>query len=720
MIKVPISIDEDFERELQNLKRNYPYSYMSIVGIQPKQLDFAGYIRDFCETNIADNSVDGTSNRTTQDIVGLENDINKPMFKLIALNKIYVKLREKYSEEVANAWLASEYLGNSYLHDAHSATFIPYCYAYDLERLAKEGLFFLDYGAVPYNNKPAAHLDTFCNHIKEFVSFCCNRQAGAVGLPNLIPYMYYLWRKDIETGYNGCKLLKDGKTGAEDYNSADFNNQNIKYFMQCTQSIIYALNQPYLRNSVQSAFTNVSIFDHFYAHALFDGVTFPDGSLAFDHIDEIVEIQKFFMREVANIRHENMFTFPVLSFSLLLDDNSDFKDEEFAHWASDHNTEWFDSNFYLSHTVDALSNCCRLSSSIKDMMNEEGYFNSIGGSGLSVGSCKVNTVNMAHIAYEVVSETKLNYNTSGSLLRNYFKAAEDSYIEKLKKQVELNLMCLDVIRDIILTNKNKRHLLPNITDGLIDMKHMYCTIGVIGIYETLKTFQNKLDVIKKTLGCEDVTDFDYIRYDTFGYIYYTKNAEKFVERIFNDGIHAVLKQFKKENKLNYSLNVEQIPGETAASKLMKKDELMFPEIVVKDLPMYGNQFIPLGIKATLEERVRVAALFDKFLNGGSICHINYESTMDKETAWEKLKWIAKQGLTYSAFTTKISVCENNHAFFGHICPICGGKCITTFARIAGFYTPVGYDDKGKYTGAGTWSTARREEYTMREWEKVAK
>ena len=34
------------------------------------------------------------------------------------------------------------------------------------------------------------------------------------------------------------------------------------------------------------------------------------------------------------------------------------------------------------------------------------------------------TVNLAHIAYEVVSETKLNYNISGSLLKNYFKADE--------------------------------------------------------------------------------------------------------------------------------------------------------------------------------------------------------------------------------------------------------------------------------------------------------
>lgn len=64
-----------------------------------------------------------------------------------------------------------------------------------------------------------------------------------------------------------------------------------------------------------------------------------------------------------------MFTFPVLTICLLTKEGK-FVDEDFAHWASDHNTRWFDSNFYLSETVDSLANCCRLSSSIKEMMND--------------------------------------------------------------------------------------------------------------------------------------------------------------------------------------------------------------------------------------------------------------------------------------------------------------------------------------------------------------
>ena len=63
------------------------------------------------------------------------------------------------------------------------------------------------------------------------------------------------------------------------------------------------------------------------------------------------------MEVVAEIRTENMFTFPVLTFSLLYVDGK-FADEEFARWASDHNMKWSDSNFFVSDNVGVLSNCC--------------------------------------------------------------------------------------------------------------------------------------------------------------------------------------------------------------------------------------------------------------------------------------------------------------------------------------------------------------------------
>ena len=70
--------------------------------------------------------------------------------------------------------------------------------------------------------------------------------------------------------------------------------------------------------------------------SLFGGLEFPDGTFAIDEIEEIIEVQKIFMEVVSEIRTENMFTFPVLTYSLYYK-NGEFQDLEFARWASDHN-----------------------------------------------------------------------------------------------------------------------------------------------------------------------------------------------------------------------------------------------------------------------------------------------------------------------------------------------------------------------------------------------
>jgi ribonucleoside-triphosphate reductase (formate) len=80
----------------------------------------------------------------------------------------------------------------------------------------------------------------------------------------------------------------------------------------------------------------VSIFDRSYLEGLFGGVEFPDGTLAIDQIEELIECQKTFMEVVSEIRSQSMFTFPVLTYSLYYKDGK-FVDKDFARWASDHN-----------------------------------------------------------------------------------------------------------------------------------------------------------------------------------------------------------------------------------------------------------------------------------------------------------------------------------------------------------------------------------------------
>ena len=308
-----------------------------------------------------------------------------------------------------------EWMGQLYMHDADTSTFKHYCFAYDLKDLAEKGLYFL---GGQFNAEPAQHLTTFVDFVKEFISYASNRSSGAVGLPNLIPYMFYFWHKDVQSDYLGIATSGNAE----------------KYARQNFQRFIYAVNQPYVRDGSQSAFTNTSIFDRPYFEALFGGSEFPDGSFMIDYEDDIIEFQKWYMQTMAKIRKVNMFTFPVSTISLLRQ-NGEFVDKDFACWAIEHNMIWSDSNLFVDDSVNSLSNCCRLKSDIRDL----GYFNSIGGTALKVGSVKVSTINLARLALDTNSE--------------------EEYLEELSHRVEVNLRALDAVRHIIERNVEKGLLL---------------------------------------------------------------------------------------------------------------------------------------------------------------------------------------------------------------------------------------------------------------------
>lgn len=636
-MNINIELKRNFVNAYNKMQNDYGEEMATLNGFAARQLSYTDFIDNFMDSKtVADASVDGNANVGQKDIVTLMKEMPKPHQKLLAFNKIFYELNKKYGFRVANDWLKNEWDGHLYLHDANTSSFVHYCFAYDLKDLAEKGLFFIE----NFNAEPPKHLGTFVDFVKEYVSYAANRSSGATGLPNLIPYMYYFWDRDVKNGY--------------------YTESPEKYAKQHIQRLIYALNQPNTRDGIQSAFSNTSVFDHPYLEALFGGAEFPDGAFMIDEIEGIMAFQKIYLETMSEIRSHNMMTFPVNSISLLRQ-NGKFIDEEFARYACDHNCKWSDSNLFIDSSVTSLSNCCRLKSNIENL----GYFNSIGGTALKVGSVKVSTINLARIALE--------------------SRDEDGYIKSLEQLVWLDLQVLDCVRDIIKRNVDK-NLLKNFTLGLVDFEHLYNTIGFLGIYETMKTF-------------------GYTRTDEFGNTYYTEDAEKFGKRIF-DTIHSIKSEFMKS--VDYQVNCEQIPGETAAAKLMLKDLFFFPRNTITDLPLYGNQFLPLGIKATLQERIRVAAIFDSFCNGGSILHINIDAPFSSpESAWDMINYVADQGVTYFAFNTKIQACKHNHAFYGKVCPICSEPVDSEYSRIVGFMTNV-----------KSYSKERSAEFKLREWEPI--
>lgn len=562
-MEIKLQLNEDFERTLNALRCKYGSDFEYINGIHSSQLDYSEFLNRFVQNDtLADASIDPNANANHKDIRSFITEKGKSSDKLFALNKIFIEIKQQWGLQTAKTWLEEEFSKGFYLNDAATSSYLPYCYAVDLSRLAREGLFFLP----NYNNCPPKHLTTFLDDVIEFVSFLSNRQSGAVGLTNVIIWSYYFWRKDCENGF----YIKN-----PDY-----------YLRQSFQKLIYRLNQPFLRLD-QTAFTNLSIFDRYYLEGLFGGVEFPDGTFAIDCFDEILECQKTFMEVVSEIRKEQMFTFPVLTYSLLAQDEVktklneidkniipirdnvmgemyeeyketmsleefkhqiqtprngelatkfvnklheqgiienidmimesltseiEFKDPEFARWCSDHNVEWQDSNFFISDNVGILSNCCRL---LSDSSKLDGFINSIGGTALSIGSCRVSTINLVRIVYE-----------SG-----YDKA---KYLSILKDKTTLNCKALCSMRHILERNIEKG-LLPNYCEGGLELSKQYCTIGILGLYEV-------------------IDQFGLIQTDEFGNKSYTDEAIEFAKEIF-----AVINDTKDNFECNFTFNVESIP-----------------------------------------------------------------------------------------------------------------------------------------------------------------
>ncbi len=629
-MNIKIKLDRDFETTFEMLVKKYGENFEYLNGFHETQMNFSDFINGFVDKNVADVTIDANANASNKDIRSLLSEKGKSEDKLFAFNKIFYEIKKKYGLPTARVWLETEYNGGFYLHDAPSTSYIPYCYAYDLTRVATEGLFFLK----NYNAKPPKHLTTFLDDVIEFISYMSNRSSGAVGLPNILIWTFYFWKKDCESGY----IIKD-----KDY-----------YLRQSFQKLIYRLNQPFMRID-QTAFVNVSIFDRPYLESLFGGVEYPDGTFAIDCIEELIEHQKVFMEVVSAIREENMFTFPVLTYSLLFQ-NDKFVDEEFARWCSDHNTKWNDSNFFTSGDVGTLSNCCRLLSNTKKL---NAFINSIGGTALSIGSIKVNTINLTRIAYE----SNMNI---------------DKYLSILKERTQLCCKTLNVIRHIIKRNIEKG-LLPNYIDGGVEMDKQYSTIGILGLYETIEAF-------------------GFIKTDEFGNKSYSERGIEFADMIF-----AVLNDIKDNFTNDYSFNIESVPAERAAVILCQKDNLLYDK---SEKFIYSNQWIPLSEKCTIQEKLRTCSIFDNKCSGGSIAHINLEANFpNKKVAWEMLNTIAKSGVIYFAFNTRINECKSHHGFVGtNTCPVCGEPVYDTYQRIVGYLVPT-----------RAYSKERFKEFNARKW-----
>lgn len=401
------------------------------------------------------------------------------------------------------------------------------------------------------------------------------------------------------------------------------------YISEKIKSFIYTLNWNFRGN--QSPFSNVSIYDSYFLKSLAKDYIFEEG---IPKIKTIQMIQRLFIEGMNEELRRSNLTFPVTTACFKVENDGIIKDKEFLNYIAEQNMEFGFINFYYGSTS-TLSSCCRLRS---DRNNE--FFSSFGAGSTKIGSLGVVTINFPRFAYLAKKEENPTEYFLNQIKKSVGLCAQINHSKRkiIKKRIELNSM-------------------PLYTLGFMDIKKQYSTVGVTGLNEAL---------------------------EVLGYDIRTTKGEMFVLEIL-DVINT--ENDKMEKRFSHPHNCEQVPAESSAVKLAKRDKMLkFQD----EYEIYSNQFIPLTTQVDMLERIRLQGVFDNKFSGGAICHININHKItDINKMKDLMKYAAKCGVVYWATNYAIKRCKNTHAWIdGDNCPICRDKIDQIITRVVGFFTPV--------------------------------
>lgn len=405
--------------------------------------------------------------------------------------------------------------------------------------------------------------------------------------------------------------------------------------------------------SGNSPFTNVSVYDRPFLEEL--APAYRINGKAPD-IATVEKVQDLFLEAMNQTLARTPVTFPVVTACLSCtgesgegaEDGEDaprrIRDEAFLKKIARHNLRFGFINLYCGASS-TLSSCCRLRSSLTDL----GYSNTFGAGGTKIGSLGVVTLNLPRLARLAEGD----FSAFLALLRQ--SAGLAARINHAKRAF---------IRDRI-----RRGSLPLYALGFMDLSRQYSTCGFTGLYEALAA-----------LGLDMRTE---------------------------EGLQAAEDALSVINETNARLskalgtphNMEQVPAESSAVKLAKKDALL--GFNPGGIPLYSNQFLPLWEEgADLLDRIRAQGRLDGHCTGGAICHLNIAAPITDPAVMEALiSHAASCGAVYFAVNYQINRCAQGHMSVGRAarCPLCGEAVEDTFTRVVGFLTNTKH-----------WNRTRRE------------
>lgn len=407
-----------------------------ILNLTPEQIKGKiDYIKKYANaSNSADGSlVDSNANVDTKNIGILEAELYKP--ETIQINREIIKQKlESMFPGMGAQYIKDIESHIIYIHDETSLR--PYC--------ASITLFpFLLNGTKPLGgtSKAPKNLHSFCGSFVNLVYQVASGFAGAVATVEFLLYFDYFAKKTY---------------------GADYLTTNKKDIEQSLQGVVYALNQPASARGNQSVFWNISVLDRHYFEHLFGTFHFPDGSQV-QYDGSFHDLQYLFMEWFRKEREKELLTYPVLTASMLIDDEGTPVDTEFAEMCAEEMAKGLSFFVYESKSVDSLASCCRLRNELSD--NTFSY--TLGAGGVSTGSVQVITLNMNRL----VQQKKDTVSDVVSRVHKYLLAH----------------------RAVIVDYMNSG-LLPAYTAGFINIDKQFLTVGINGMLEASEFLHGKPDI----------------------------------------------------------------------------------------------------------------------------------------------------------------------------------------------------------------------------------
>ena len=578
------------------------------------------FLMDYCNaSNAATGSkYDANANVENKNIATLTGELPKSNFIRLNRRLLTDRIKDMYGKELADRYL--ELLNSHFIYKNDETSLANYCASITMYPWLIGGTL-----SIGGNSTAPTNLKSFCGGFVNMVFMVSSMLSGACATPEFLMYMNYF----IGLEYGNDYYLRS----SEIVDLSSRKRTIDKVITDCFEQIVYSINQPTGARNFQAVFWNISYYDRYYFHSLFEHFVFPDGSKP--HWESLNWLQKRFMKWFNKERTRTVLTFPVETMALLCKDG-DVLDKEYGDFTAEMYAEGHSFFTYMSDNADSLSSCCRLRNEIQD----NGFSYTLGAGGVSTGSKSVLTINLNRCI-------------------QYAARAGQMYPFFLEEVVDL------AHKVQLAYNENLKHfqskgMLPLFDAGYIHIGRQYLTIGVNGLVEAAQFLG---------IGINDNPEY-----------------EAFVQEILG----LIERYNKKYRSKEVLFNCEMIPAENVGVKHAKWDK----EAGYKTFRDCYNSYFYIVEDSSLNivDKFRLhGRRYIEHLTGGSALHMNLEEHLSEAQYRQLLRVAAIEGCNYFTFNIPNTVCND----CGHIdkrylheCPHCHGNNLDYLTRVIGYMKRV--------------------------------